>query len=364
MAIGVPRGRQALVVSATFTSLATLITVVRVYTRAFLVKQMGADDWTILVSLCLSWIFFGLFVGETAYLMGEHYDKVPPATFNKQMICFWASVPIYQATLISTKASILLQYKRVFSTPRMRLACYYLLGFLAVWGTWTFLSAWLNCLPVAKFWNDSIYGYCLDKKALWFSNSSIHIFTDTLILIYPMPVLKNLQLPLRQKLALMCIFALGVFVLVTSVLRLRSLLVIADSSDETYDNVGAATWSAIECNVALMCASLPATRAFISRLLPRFFSTGRSKGTTNPYNDGPRSRTTNHTGFQASIAATNPQSPRFQMNVMGGRADSPGGKDYLPSTLVGEIKVTTIVSQESVVSPQDEYSSLRRLIND
>ncbi|KKK12119.1 hypothetical protein AOCH_002658 [Aspergillus ochraceoroseus] len=342
MAIGVPRGRQALVVSATFTSLATLITVVRVYTRAFLVKQMGADDWTILVSLCLSWIFFGLFVGETAYLMGEHYDKVPPATFNKQMICFWASVPIYQATLISTKASILLQYKRVFSTPRMRLACYYLLGFLAVWGTWTFLSAWLNCLPVAN----------------------IHIFTDTLILIYPMPVLKNLQLPLRQKLALMCIFALGVFVLVTSVLRLRSLLVIADSSDETYDNVGAATWSAIECNVALMCASLPATRAFISRLLPRFFSTGRSKGTTNPYNDGPRSRTTNHTGFQASIAATNPQSPRFQMNVMGGRADSPGGKDYLPSTLVGEIKVTTIVSQESVVSPQDEYSSLRRLIND
>lgn len=51
MAIGVPRGRQALTTSAVFTCLATLFVAIRIYTRAFLVKQMGADDWTILVSL-------------------------------------------------------------------------------------------------------------------------------------------------------------------------------------------------------------------------------------------------------------------------------------------------------------------------
>jgi hypothetical protein len=62
---------------------------------------------------------------------------------------------------------------------------------------------------VAKFWDDSLDGFCLDKKALWFSNSAIHIFTDILLLIFPMPVLKKLQLPSRQKLALMGVFALG-----------------------------------------------------------------------------------------------------------------------------------------------------------
>jgi hypothetical protein len=55
MAIGTPRGQHALTVSAVFTSLATFFTILRIYTRAFIVKQMGADDWTILVSLvCLS----------------------------------------------------------------------------------------------------------------------------------------------------------------------------------------------------------------------------------------------------------------------------------------------------------------------
>ncbi|KAL4955291.1 hypothetical protein BDW69DRAFT_121600 [Aspergillus filifer] len=360
--IGVPRGRHALAVSTIFTSLATVFTAVRIYTKVFMVKQIGADDWTILVSLAFSWSFFGIFVAETAYLMGEHLEKIPPETLTKQMICFWASVPIYQASLITTKASILLQYKRVFSTTHMRMVCYILIGFLAIWGTWTFISAWLNCVPVAKFWNDSLEGYCLNKKALWFSNSGIHIFTDILLLLFPMPVLSKLQLPWRQKVALMGVFALGVFVLITSILRLQSLLVISDSKDSTYDNVGAAQWSAIECNVAIICAVLPATRAFISKLIPRFFSTDKSKNTTtNPY--GPRSRS-RIAGFQASVVAGGSADPHYTLSNMNGKQSDP--KDgALSSSLPPEIKVTTKISQESVLSPVgDDFSSMKGLIKD
>lgn len=45
------RGRSALAVSAVFTSLATLLVIIRIYTRAILVKQMGSDDYAILISL-------------------------------------------------------------------------------------------------------------------------------------------------------------------------------------------------------------------------------------------------------------------------------------------------------------------------
>ncbi|KAL4733519.1 hypothetical protein BDV11DRAFT_199852 [Aspergillus similis] len=360
MALGVPRGRHALAISAIFTCLATALAAIRIYTRAFMVKQMGSDDWTIIISLAFSWAFFGIFVGETAYLMGEHYKFIPPDTLKKQMICFWASVPIYQASLITTKASILLQYKRVFATRGMHIASWILIGFVAVWGTWTFVSAWLNCIPVAKFWDPTIDGYCLDKKALWFSNSAIHIFTDIVLLLFPMPVLKNLQLPRRQRLALMAVFALGAFVLVTSILRLKSLLVISDSEDPTYDNVGAATWSAIECNVAIICACLPATRAFISKLIPRLFSTGKSKSTTYPYG---RSRSMNLPGFQASVAGGNDPPLGYSMNTYPKRSDK--DNDVLSSSPPTEIKVTTKISQETVVTQQqDDFSSLKGLIRD
>ncbi|KAF3388811.1 hypothetical protein F1880_003651 [Penicillium rolfsii] len=369
--LSTPRGRSALAVSIVFTSLATALVLVRMYTRAVLVKQMGGDDYAILIALAFSWAFFGLFVGEVYHGMGEHYALIPPAIYKMQMLCFWASVPIYQTSLIATKMSILLQYRRVFSTPRMRLACNLLMGLLAVYGTWTIVSAWANCVPLEKFWNPNVPGFCFDKKALWFSNSAIHILTDILILIYPMPVLKSLQLPKRQKLALMAVFALGAFVLITSVLRLRSLLVISNSTDPTYDNVGAAEWSAIECNVAIICASLPSTRAFLSKLLPHVFSTG---------SNGYRSRTTrpSRTGRSHLNGTINTQ---VQASIIGGRDDRDYDMDKLSPTDTSfrshekyletskddfsGIKVTTFVTQESISHQleNDETGSTKDLVH-
>ncbi|KAJ5467256.1 hypothetical protein N7475_005008 [Penicillium sp. IBT 31633x] len=356
------RGRGALAVSIVFTTLATVITAIRIYTRARLVKQMGSDDYVILVSLAFSWIFFGLMAGEVYHGMGEHYALIPSATYKYQMICFWATVPIYQTSLISTKMSILLQYKRVFSTPRMRLACWLLIGFLGIYGSWTIASAWANCVPVAKFWDDTIPGFCFDKKALWFSNSAIHILTDIIILIYPMPVLKSLQLPKKQKFALMAVFALGGFVLITSILRLQSLLVISNSNDPTYDNVGAATWSAVECNVAIICACLPGTRAFLSRLLPHIFST-RSNGY--------RSKTT-RPSHNARSALTGNNDTQVLASIVGGR--DPSGYDHdledlSPSgsfnsytkepakEVFAGIKVTTNVTMESTLHPKKDSAN-------
>ncbi|KAJ5956040.1 hypothetical protein N7501_010319 [Penicillium viridicatum] len=346
------RGHQALAISAVFTTIATFITAVRIFTRAFLVKQLGADDYVIIVSLAFSWIFFGLLVGEVFHGMGEHYTAIPAPIYKAQMIYFWASVPIYQTSLISTKMSILLQYKRVFSTPRMRLACWIMIGVLGFYGTWTIISAWANCVPLAKFWDPTVAGFCLDKKALWFSNSAIHIITDIVILIYPMPVLKSLQLPRKQKLALMAVFALGGFVLITSILRLKSLLVISNSDDPTYDNVGAATWSAVECNVAIICACLPGTRAFLSRLLPHIFST-RSNGyrskTTRPSGNGRSPHTGNdNTQVLASVVGGPDHSSGYDHDLEDlspSESFNSYTKEPVKDAFTG-IRVTTNVTQE------------------
>jgi hypothetical protein len=113
----------------------------------------------------------------------------------------------------------------------MRLACNLLIGFLAVYGTWTIVSAWANCVPLERFWDPTVPGFCFDKKALWFSNSAVHILTDILILIYPMPVLKSLQLPKRQKFALMGVFALG------GLYVYPSLIVVLPDSDSSANSI-------------------------------------------------------------------------------------------------------------------------------
>lgn len=48
------RGERVLAVSGVFTCLATVLTALREYTRACIVKKIGADDYAVLVALVCS----------------------------------------------------------------------------------------------------------------------------------------------------------------------------------------------------------------------------------------------------------------------------------------------------------------------
>jgi hypothetical protein len=61
------------------------------------------------------------------------------------------------------------------------------------------------------------------------------------------------------------------------------LYIASNSTDLTYDNVGAATWSSAELNVGIMCACIPAMRPVISLIFPRLLSSTRRDHSSNPY---------------------------------------------------------------------------------
>lgn len=267
------RGAQGLIVSVVFTALATCFVGMRMYTRIKLMNRVEANDWMVIIALVNSYIFMALDIIEAVSGMGVHFKDIPPDIFLRQMKAFWLTIPFYNAAVLCAKASILMQYFRVFPTHRMRVVCWTMITILAIYGTWAVISAFLNCIPVAKFWDDSIKGYCLNKTKLWFSNASMHISTDIAILVIPIPALMAVDLPRKQKLALMIMFALGGFVCITSIIRLLSLKQISESTDPTYDNVGAASWSAIECNTGIICACLPTLKPLVARIFPNMVST-------------------------------------------------------------------------------------------
>jgi hypothetical protein len=115
-------------------------------------------------------------------------------------------------------------------------------------------------------------------------------------------------------------------------------------------------WSAIECNVAIICACLPGIRAFISKLLPRFLSSYKTRSNTRTRTQ--RSRVTQFSNFHASVAG---RQPNFHLQSVshgpeGGGDDKASGFEEGTSN---KIKVTTIVSQESI---SNDASSVRQLL--
>ncbi len=84
-----------------------------------------------------------------------------------------------------------------------------MVGVLAVYGCWTFFGSLFMCIPASAFWNQSIKGKCMNRLAFWFSNAALNITTDIMIFAIPMPLLKQLQLPKKQKIGLMFVFGFG-----------------------------------------------------------------------------------------------------------------------------------------------------------
>ncbi|KAL3469850.1 hypothetical protein BJX99DRAFT_251652 [Aspergillus californicus] len=196
-------GKQSLTVSIVLTSLATF----------FLIKRMEtSNDWMVVIALIFSILFMGVFTVEAFNGMGMHLQNRPSGY----------QFAFYNAALLCVKASILMQYSRVFPSQRMRHVCWIMLGVLVTYGSWAVISGFLNCIPVVRFWDPSTIGT-------------------------------------------LC-------VCVTSICRLLTLKRISNSPGPTYDNIPAATWSSIVCNTGIICACLPILRPLVSRIIPHLLS--------------------------------------------------------------------------------------------
>ena len=76
------------------------------------------------------------------------------------------------------------------------------------------------CDPVQTFWDIEIEGTCKKVENHFLGTSILGIVLDWTIWMLPMPTMRRLRLPRRQKLGLWGVFALGGVVCMVSILRL------------------------------------------------------------------------------------------------------------------------------------------------
>lgn len=69
----------------------------------------------------------------------------------------------------------------------------------------------LVCVPLEAVWDPSVTGKCLSHRTeMWYVNGVMHIVLDFAIIIMPLPIVWNLNLPRPQKWLLSGIFGLGI----------------------------------------------------------------------------------------------------------------------------------------------------------
>ncbi|KAL2852942.1 hypothetical protein BJY01DRAFT_83161 [Aspergillus pseudoustus] len=284
----VTRGNAVLIVTIICLILSTLVTILRVYTRLRITCTAGLDDVLIVFGLGFA-IAMGavLSVAEQSFGWNRHIWDVPLEwlpTVSKLNLTFQI---LFSLACSITKLSLLWFCKRLLGAGSKGLSSPYniamIIGMVVVGlsSALFILISIFQCRPIHAYWDlEPQYSYhCLNGGAIVFSASVINIFTDVLVTILPMPLIWNLKLPTRQRLAVISIFALGIVVDVAGSIRTvyvwKSMIASYDTTWEGWPVLLAAT---VEINLGLICTSAPALRPLVTFFLPRLLSSTHRYG--------------------------------------------------------------------------------------
>lgn len=127
------------------------------------------------------------------------------------MVCqiVWLSSIFYNACLGFIKTSVLTLYMRLGDRVLRRNAMF-MIGVVLCQAGGNVLACIFQCAPVSKVWDLSdTTGSCIDINAFYLANAAVNILTDISTYILPIPLVRNLQAPQKQKIGLGFMLCLG-----------------------------------------------------------------------------------------------------------------------------------------------------------
>ncbi|KAH7388927.1 hypothetical protein BKA64DRAFT_645398 [Cadophora sp. MPI-SDFR-AT-0126] len=241
--------------------LSTSAILLRLYTRYVITRVVGMEDYTIL----FAWL---LTLPEGPFL-----DNVWPF-YSPFTQLGHISALFYGFSTMFTKLSMLLFFLRITPSPLFRGTVYVAMVIVVIYSVVGSLEFTYACRPLEKIWDFTItHGSCISIYAVPIFNAAANSATDLAILLLPIPMLKNLQLPFRQKLAAGLILALGGFVFSISIVRLKFAIGMASMTDPTWESYRIIIQMLVELNISITCACLTHIKPFLRRYTPKVLGT-------------------------------------------------------------------------------------------
>lgn len=245
----------------------------------------------------------------------------------------------YFLVLALGRIGILLFLLRVFPSAQFK-RCVWI---VTIWvGISTVLFLFLTmfqCTPVEYNWLGWTGDYqgpvsCRDINAQAYAAAGVGIAQDITIMLLPLPQIFGLQMSVRKKVMTVFIFSLGIFVVITSCIRLHFLMQFAKSQNATWDNTDAVVWTHAEVSVTVLVLTMPSLRAALAQFFPRLFGSSSQPSAISRTGGRTGGRSVNGISAAVSSSVSRATRPRDQkgFSEVGSDVDVELGQTPSPST--------------------------------
>ncbi|KAI0435708.1 hypothetical protein F4803DRAFT_544596 [Xylaria telfairii] len=269
------RKMTAWVVPLVFVILSTIFYLTRLLSRVVL--HQGVDLADIILGVSVGATFPVLWAAFTLaeYGLGQDIWEIPQDNITKILYLYWWAEILYIVGLPLTRISILCFYLRVFPQQRIRWATFLLIGLNVAYLIAFIFATVFQCYPVYgawTLWDGTFTGHCNNIHVQSWVQAALNIFLDLLVIILPLPPLAGLTASRQKKVQIMIMFSFGFIITIISIIRLKTLVVFANSTNISYDYVDPGLYSVIEASISIIVCCLPAVRALLSTVAPTVFA--------------------------------------------------------------------------------------------
>ncbi|KAF6813577.1 CFEM domain-containing protein [Colletotrichum musicola] len=342
-----------------FFTLSALLTYgLRMYSK-ITSKQLGLDDYFMTGAM-----FFSLALLAPTYMFFKYYyvgfpTSSLPADWDPSPMLFWNWIMqvLYNPILALVKSSVLVFLLRLGGHKRgVRWAIYGLNAVNLLTMVAIFLTVLFQTIPINAFWDPSVQKQReIDGPLFYIVSAIITIITDFFVLAIPFWIFLGLKMRMAAKIGLIVVFLAGGVSIVVAVLRVHELRKKFYNLDPGYDarNGVGDTYSAIEVNLSIIAACVPALHPLFRKWMPGMFS-NKSSNDAGPYpGSGQYARYGTGTGNGTGTGASSKHHHRntagngFPLKDMRSthteiRGHSPNGSEEEIMTFNGIIRTTNV----------------------
>ncbi|KAF1996320.1 hypothetical protein P154DRAFT_498638 [Amniculicola lignicola CBS 123094] len=265
----------------------------RVWARVVVARNAGLDDLLMGIAMVpLIGLTVATILANRQYGFQWHsWDQTATTFVTSRQIALVIEI-LYLTSTSLIKISILCFYRRITSGSISKVFVYWVWGsivFVIVYCITFIFTIVFSCVPVEGYWHMFDLAWrlkhelkCHNEGAEIVSVVVISTLQDFVICALPIVLVWNLQIPRRQKAALIGIFGLGLLTCVCGIMRTYyAIYVYYFTYDITWWANPGWVWTALEADLGVICASAPALKIFFRRYFN--LSANRSNGYGNSY---------------------------------------------------------------------------------
>ncbi|KUJ10243.1 uncharacterized protein LY89DRAFT_689534 [Mollisia scopiformis] len=272
----VTRGNANIILNIVLYSLLLCFMGIRIFTRTSLKCVFGADDVCILLAIVPTTIFFIISVlADAKYLWIRHSYDIPVDHVPTGLKMVLGAQLAFALACTLTKLSMLMLVRRLLASSTLFWRRVTLLGILVVatQGSVFCITVIFQCRPPQDYWKvtPDPQPNCINQASSLLVAGVINTLTDFLAVVLPIRTVWCLQLPLKQTLLIILLFAFGFISCGAGIARTYFMWVVTQTWDKTWASYPVWITAAMELYIGMICASIPATKPFFSTYLPQMF---------------------------------------------------------------------------------------------